>query len=141
MNDSELRLLMSRLSKKGGIGVASLRKLGLRVEFVSGTVGGQNVNKTRNGVRLSYKSLQVQAIERDRHLSLRVARKRLVELAGQELDDRIAAAKKEKWRNKKNETIRTYNLTNGTVKDHRTGRRSTVKRILTKGHLEDLRDF
>ena len=70
--------------------------------------------------------------------------KKQIEQKIKQAEEDYRAAEKKARRDKlihERGTIRTYDYKTGVVRDHRTGKRSTIKRVLGKGCIEDLADF
>jgi protein subunit release factor A len=105
--------------------------------------GGQHRNKTCSAVRAKHIPTGITAYVdgRDQHKNKRAAIKMLEKRVAQAKRE-VNAAKKKADRDHKihnTETIRTYDYSRGEVKDHRTGKKASLKNILDKGKLDLLR--
>jgi protein subunit release factor A len=116
----------------------------LHIERFHSGAGGQQQNKHPKNVRVTHIPSGVTVTVRGRNYqsNLRRARKMLdqaiadkaaAEQAGERKAARDAKVKQAQ------ETIRTYHYPRNEVRDHRTGKRSTIKRIMEKGLLDELR--
>lgn len=78
---------------------------------------------------------------RDQHKNKRAAIKMLEKRVAQAKREARAAEKKADRDHKihNTETIRTYDFSRGVVKDHRTGKKASLKNILGKGKIDLLR--
>lgn len=116
-------------------------KKDLKIERIRGKgPGGQNVNKVNSCVRITHipTGTVVRINGRDQGKNLK--------LAMVEIEKRLAAAKdavkateKKAKRDKAIKdltTIRTYDFKRGVVTDHRTGKTSSIKDVLTKGRFD-----
>lgn len=106
--------------------------------------GGQNVQKNETACTIIHIESGIKSYccdERSRSTSYKKALK--------ELEKRIKdVQKEEKAKERKSRrdflihntvTVRTYDFKRNEVRDHRTGKRSTIDQILNKGNLEKLR--
>jgi peptide chain release factor 1 len=105
--------------------------------------GGQHRNKTCSAVRATHIPTGITAYVdgRDQHKNKRAAIKELEKRVKQAKHDARAAEKKAHRDHAihNTETIRTYDFSRGEVKDHRTGKRASLKNILDKGKIDLLR--
>ena len=121
-----------------------MKKKELRVEKMRGKgPGGQHKNKTESAVRITHipTGISAYADERSQKHSYRKAYSDL-ESKLEKSRERDKADRKKKdrdFRIKNQETIRTYDFKSGVVKDHRTGKRASLKEVLRKGNLDLLK--
>ena len=119
-------------------------KKDLRFEFMRGTgPGGQHRNKTASACRVTHVPTGITAYsdERSQHVS---RRKALAELESRIVNKRlqkVAASKKQRRDRVIHDcpTIRTYDFKSMIVKDHRTGKKASLKAVLDEGRIELLR--
>lgn len=116
----------------------------LRIEFLKGQgPGGQRKNKVETACRITHIPTGVTAYAdtRSQNQSKKKALKEIQKRVQNVADERTAATKKSKRDRaiKDLTTIRTYDFTRGVVKDHRSGKRASIKQILEKGRLDLLR--
>lgn len=102
--------------------------------------GGQNVNKVNSCVRITYipTGLQVIINGRDQHKNYKKALKTLEERLDKIKADKKAAAKKaiRDEKIKSNKYIRTYDFKRQEVRDHRTGKIASIKKVLEEGRFD-----
>jgi peptide chain release factor 1 len=116
----------------------------LKIERFHSGAGGQQQNKHPKNVRVTHLPTGTAVTVRGRNYqsNLRRARKMLDQSMRQHYADLQGAVRKavrdDKVRNPQ-EVVRTYNYPRDEVVDHRTGKRSNIKRILHKGLLDDLK--
>lgn len=116
--------------------IFSATKKDFRIDWFSGTgAGGQHRNKHQNCCRITHIESGITATcqdHKDRPTNQKIAFSRLVK----KLTDHY------KWSNverpKQNpKTIRTYHGVRNIVKDHRTGRTESYKKVVDGGDLSD----
>ncbi|PMQ01860.1 MAG: peptide chain release factor 1 [Dictyoglomus sp. NZ13-RE01] len=121
----------------------------LRIEtFRSGGAGGQHVNKTESGVRITHipTGIVVQCQdERSQHQNkekaMRVLRSRLYEYYKQEKESEIAEKRKSQvGTGERSEKIRTYNFPQRRVTDHRINYSSFQLEEVLSGELDEFID-
>ena len=118
-------------------------KKDLKVTYYRGQgPGGQHRNKTANACRILHvpSGIVVTSDDRKRTESFRNASKAIEERV-QEAIDKVLAQRKKQRRDKliKDSTVvRTYNYKRNQVKDHRTGKTASLKRVLD-GDLDAIR--
>lgn len=114
----------------------------IKIERFNSGRGGQSQNHHPKNVRATHLPTGIVVIMRGRyfHKNVAMAKKELEYRLSQLAARKTAADKKARRdeRIKDTPTIRTYDFTSDRVKDHRTGRTSTIKRVLLKGELDDL---
>lgn len=121
-----------------------MKRTDLKIEYMRGSgPGGQHRNKTESACRITHIPSGIQAYADER------SQKHSLKSAMQELESRIADAKsgvkaaaKKARRDeaiKPSATVRTYNMSRGVVKDHRTGKTASVKDVLGKGMIDLLK--
>jgi peptide chain release factor 1 len=105
--------------------------------------GGQHRNKTCSAVKATHKPTGTTAYVdgRDQHKNKRQAIKMLEQRIAQAKREAKAADKKahRDFKIHNTKTIRTYDYSRGIVKDHRTGKKASLKNIIDKGKLDLLR--
>lgn len=116
----------------------------VKFEFMRGKgPGGQHKNKTDSACRVTHvpTGTTAYADTRSQHQSKKIALARLdLKLIAAAKDAADAKKKADRDRRiKEAGRVRTYDCITGVVTDHRTQKRSTVKNILKKGNLDDLR--
>lgn len=112
------------------------------IERITGKkkAGGANRNCVNSAVRITHKQtgIQVRVDGRDQHRNLQMALKEL----GKRLlyaENKLKAEARKERRDKaikESETVRTYNFSRGTVKDHRTNKEASLKDVLYKGRID-----
>lgn len=113
----------------------------VRIETMRGTgPGGQNRNKRETTVRATHIPTGISAYADGRNQGQNKKKAMAV------LAERVAAAatlKRSRERKARRDqaihdttTIRTYNFSRGTVKDHRTGAVASIKEVLGKGRFD-----
>lgn len=121
----------------------------LRIEtFRSGGAGGQHVNKTESGVRITHipTGIVVQCQdERSQHQNkekaMRVLRSRLYEYLQQEKESEIASKRRSQvGTGERSEKIRTYNFPQRRVTDHRINYSSFQLEEILSGELDEFID-
>lgn len=120
----------------------NLRDEDLSIERIRGRgPGGQHRNKTASCVRITHlpTGIVVQSDTRCQHTSLRKAKKALVKaIKAAEKREKQEAAKADRDERIKNETVRrTYDARRNKVRDHRSGRTTTFKQMMTGKSLQD----
>lgn len=104
--------------------------------------GGQAVNKNSTGVRAVHNPTGITVVIRTRSLqsSKRKATEEIRRRVRLERQSVAAAGRKDRWRHAiaERKIIRSYNFTRNEVRDHRTGQRADLKKVLG-GDLESLR--
>lgn len=116
----------------------------LKVEYMRGSgPGGQHRNKTESACRITHLPTGTTAYcdERSQKQSYRSARQE-IELRIQELANQRKAEERKARRDeaiKPSATVRTYNYSRGTVKDHRTGKVASIKDVVEKGKIDLLK--
>lgn len=113
----------------------------LRFEYTRGKgAGGQHKNKTSSCVKITHipTGIMVRIDGRDQHQNKKNALIELENRVAQQRLDEKAAQKKERRDEKIHDhtTIRTYDYKSMTVKDHRTGKRASLKEVLEKGRID-----
>lgn len=121
-----------------------IKKEDLKIETMRGTgPGGQHRNKTDSACRITHipTGISAYADERSQSHSKKVAMKELENKIIQHIEARKNKEKKEKrdYAIHNTETIRTYDFKSGIVKDHRTGKTASLKEVLFKGNLDELK--
>lgn len=106
--------------------------------------GGQHKNKVETMVRIVHIPTSIVVTVDGRHRD-RNRKRAIAELERRlhELQLRQKAARKKARRDAaihERITIRTYDFSRGVVKDHRTGKKASLKQILGKGRLDLLND-
>ena len=122
----------------------NIPKSDLKIETMRGTgPGGQHRNKTDSAVRITHKPTGITAYadERSQSHSKKAAMAQLREKLLAIKSDQKASEKKERRDEaiKPQAAIRTYDFKSGVVRDHRTGKKASIKDVLVKGKLELLR--
>lgn len=125
----------------------TLRDSDIRVEWCSGTgSGGQHRNKHQNSVRLTHLPTGIVCTSqcRSRENSMTEARRTLETRVLEQYSSKHSAETAISRRlqvgsGERGDKIRTYRFQDGTVKDHRTGRSSSVDRIMA-GDFSALHD-
>jgi peptide chain release factor 1 len=122
----------------------NIPKQDISFEYTKGKgPGGQHRNKTCSAVRATHIPTGITAYVdgRDQYKNKRKAIKMLGQRVRQAKHDARAAEKKARRDHKihNTETVRTYDYSRGEVKDHRTGKKASLKNILDKGKLDLLR--
>jgi len=115
----------------------------LKIERIRGSgPGGQHKNKTASCVRITHlpTGIVVKVDGRNQHKNLRDAKKELeARLKAASAGVKAADRKARRDAAIKDETVvRTYRYKDGTVKDHRSGKTASLKRVM-QGHIELLR--
>ncbi len=119
----------------------------LRIEaFGASGPGGQNVNRNYTAIRVTHKpsgmvvSCQDEKSQhRNREKALRVLRSRLMEIARNEQQDRIAQNRRSQvGTGERSEKIRTYNFPQSRVTDHRLNESFHNLSAILDGHLDDI---
>ena len=112
----------------------------LKIERFNSGAGGQQQNKHPKNVRMTHIPTGTVVTMRGRyyHKNVAMAKKEMAIRLQQEKDDAKADCKKARWREKIKERriIRTYDFSSGIVKDHRTGRKAGIRKVM-KGDLEE----
>lgn len=122
-----------------------MSKKDLKIETTKGTgPGGQKKNKVETACRITHlpTGITAYADERTQKHSRRAAMADLEEkLANLEAEQKALKKKGRRDQKVKNpeRAIRTYDFKSGVVKDHRTGKKASIKDILTKGKLDLLK--
>ncbi len=116
----------------------------IKIETMRGKgPGGQHRNKTDSAVRATHipTGISVYVDGRSQHKNKAQALKELEARLKEAAEEEKAAQKKEKRDKAIHDTtiIRTYNFPRGIVKDHRTGKTASLKRVLGKGDLDALK--
>lgn len=111
------------------------------LEWYSGSgPGGQRRNKVKCCLRLKHRpsGIVVSATGTYRHVNQRDALKELKRRLIAASDAKAAALKKSKRDAKIREhrVVRTYDFSSGVVKDHRTGRKAQIRKVM-RGDLDD----
>ena len=115
-----------------------LTKKDFKLEWISGTVGGQNVNKHRNCCRITHieTGLTAQSTKhRDRPSNQRDAFKRLANLV---ISHYAAEENGAKERYTSTETIRNYHGVRNEVHDKASGLKMSYKEVVDKGDIEPM---
>ena len=118
-------------------------KADVKVERIRGSgPGGQNKNKVASCVRVTHipTGVVVRIDGRDQHRNLKVAMEEL-ESRIKEKAQKAQQSRKKARRDqaiKDTPVVRTYKYKEGIVKDHRSGKTASLKRVL-KGEIELLR--
>jgi len=113
----------------------SISKSDLKIEFTKGTgPGGQHKNKVNSKVKITHipTGITVEEDGRDQHHNKKMALKKMEARLKADKELKIAKKKKERRDIKIHDhtIIRTYNYKRGTVKDHRTGKIASLKKVL-----------
>lgn len=122
-----------------------MNKKDLKIEYIKGNkhAGGQHRNSTNSAVRITHipTGLTAYADERSQHHSKKLAMADLKQKLDALKEEKRAAARKSKRDKaiKDRTVVRTYDYKSGTVKDHRNGKRASIKDILDKGKIDLLR--
>jgi peptide chain release factor 1 len=121
-----------------------IKKNEIKIEYMRGTgPGGQNKNKVNSACRVTHIPTGITSYcdERDQGTSRKKAMAEL-EQRIQEAKDNIKAADKKARRDDaihNTPIIRTYDFKRGIVKDHKSGKEVSLRKILDKGMIELLR--
>lgn len=113
----------------------------VKIEFTKGKgPGGQHKNKTESAVRVTHvpTGTTVFIDGRNQHSNKKKALAELQKRLKEHEEDKLAIQRKER-RNKKitqTKRVRTYDCCRNVVKDHRTGKKASIKEILEKGNLD-----
>lgn len=117
----------------------TLKDSDIKIERFNSGAGGQQQNKHPKNVRITHIPTGVVATIRGRnfHKNVAMAKKELINRLQQFKDNKIAANKKARrdQKIKEHHVIRTYDFSSGIVKDHRTGRKASIRKIM-KGELD-----
>lgn len=122
----------------------NIPKKDLKIETMRGKgPGGQHKNKTDSMVRITHlpTGIVVTADGRNQHANRRAAMK-AVEVRLRTLQLKKRADNKKTKRDlaiQDHTTIRTYDYSRDTVKDHRTGKTASIKEVLGKGNIDKLK--
>jgi protein subunit release factor A len=121
----------------------SIPKKDLKIEYTRGKgPGGQHKNKTNSKVKITHipTGVVVEEDGRDQHHNKKIALRKLEERIKAEKRKVLADKKKAKRDKAIHETpiIRTYNYKRSTVKDHRSGKTASLKKVMN-GNLDLLR--
>jgi len=120
-------------------------KKDLQIKFTKGKgPGGQHKNKVETMAVVTHlpTGIVTTADGRHRHRNLKRALAEM-ERRVREVEREAKAKLKKQRRDKKiheRDVIRTYDYGSGIVKDHRTGKKATIKQIIGKGKIDLLTD-
>jgi protein subunit release factor A len=102
--------------------------------------GGQHSQKNATGVRAYHRPTGIVVVIRGR--SLATSKRRAVEAIAQRLNQEaeaaVATARKAKWKQAIGERriIRSYVYSRNEVKDHRTGRKADLRKVMEEGRID-----
>lgn len=121
----------------------TIHKSDLKIEWYSGTgAGGQYRNKHQNSCRITHlpTGIIAKAECRSRQNSLNEAlneiQKRIDLVVARQYNDNISRCRKDQvGSGMRGDKIRTYRYQDDTVQDHNTGKRSSIKKIMS-GHFD-----
>lgn len=112
----------------------------LKIERFNSGAGGQQQNKHPKNVRMTHLPTGIVVTMRGRyyHKNVAMAKKEMLKRL-QEAKDDAAAMQKKAHRDQKIRdfrVVRTYDFSSGMVKEHRTGRKAGIRKVM-KGDLDE----
>ena len=117
----------------------------VQFEYLKGTgPGGQHKNKTETAVRATHIPTNTVVFIQEQR-SRAQNKKRAIAVLKSRLKERRAEEKAYAKKLRRDEKIkernivRTYDFSRGVVKDHRSGKEASLKKVLTKGRIDLLR--